>query len=129
MRTRLLNLLLIPAFLMVRMEWGVDFTSFVFEAVLAVFTGPGTIIGNLTHPIVGGGLIGLILLVWRVARPEASGWLTRVAVLILSPVPLIVLGTGLAGGRWVMVASSAPYVALAVMAWRDTHAKPSSRVN
>lgn len=119
MPTRLLNLLLIPAFLMVRMEWGANFTSFVFEAVGAVFTGPGTVAGNLMHPIVGGGLIGLILLGWRAARPESSRWLTRVAVLILSPVPLIVLGSGLAAGRWVMVASAAPYVALAVLAWID----------
>lgn len=129
MQTRLLNLLLIPAFLIVRMEWGEGFSSFVYEAVVAVFTGPGTVLGNLMHPIVGGGLIGLICLAWRVAQPEASRWLTRIAVFILSPVPLIVLGTGLAASRWAMVASSVPYVALAVLAWRDASVRGASRVN
>lgn len=129
MQTRLINLLLIPAFLIVRMEWGKGFSSFVYEAVGVIFTGPDGVLNNLMHPIVGGALIGLLCLAWRAARPEASRWLTRVAVLILSPVPLIVLGTGLAAGRWAMVASSVPYVALAVLAWRDTRLKAASRVN
>lgn len=118
MATRLLNLALIPAFLIGYMEWGGGNSGFVYDAALAVFTGPGSFWQNLVHPIIAAALIGLILVVIRAARPTSSRWLIRAAVLVLAPMPILIFGIGAASANWPMVGSTLPFFVLAVIAWR-----------
>ncbi len=118
MATRLLNLALVPAFLIGYMEWGGGNSGFVYDAALAVFTGPGSLWQNLVHPIIAAALIGLVLVALRIARPTSSRWIIRAAILVLAPMPLLIFGIGAASANWPMVVSALPFFALAVITWR-----------
>lgn len=116
---RLINIGLLLAFGICYMEWGLDKSTFVFQAEYEILTKKEGFWQNMTHPIILAGLIGQLLLVWCAFQKTPNKKLNWLGIIILSPVVLLLLIAGLLSLRVGMILSTLPFVVLTVLFWRN----------
>ena len=114
MTLRLINIGLILSFFTGYMEWGQGQTAFVFDAARTIFSEADNLLSSLTHPLIISGLAGLLILLYCAIRQEPWRRLNTIGILILSPVVLLILLSGALSGNIKSIASTLPFLGLAV---------------
>ncbi|HNL40093.1 MAG TPA: hypothetical protein PKH43_13180 [Saprospiraceae bacterium] len=109
------------------MEWGGGNSSFVFQSEYQIFTQSASWRDNFAHPIILAGLLGQLLLLYAAFKKTPSVKLTWAGILILSPVVLLIFLAGALSMNWKMVLSVLPFLALAVMFWRNNRKQMAGR--
>lgn len=112
---RLINIGLTLSFFTGYMEWGQGNSAFVFDAARAIFTESDNLLSSLTHPLILSGLAGLLILLYCAIRQEPNRRLNTIGILILSPVVLLILLSGGLSGNVKSIASTLPFLGLAVV--------------
>lgn len=127
MNNRLINIGLVLAFFICYMEWGGGNSSFVFQSEYQIFTQSASWRDNFAHPIILAGLLGQLLFLYAAFKKTPSVKLTWAGILILSPVVLLIFLAGALSMNWKMVLSVLPFLALAVMFWRNNRKQKAGR--
>lgn len=126
MKLRLINIGLLLAFSLCYMEWGQGNSSFVFQTQYMLFSEWDKLWSSLTHPLILTGLIGQLLLLYCAFKSAPNRTVNTIGILILSPVVLLTLLAGALSVNLKMIASTLPFLALAVVYFlrfrKDKHA-------
>lgn len=112
---RLVNIGLLFTFSICYLEWGGGNSSFIFEAEYELFRKTDKLLSSLTHPLILGGLIGQILLLYSIFSKKPKRILNTIGILILSPVVLLAFLAGALSLNFKMIAAALPFIVLSVI--------------
>lgn len=112
---RFINIGLLLAFSLCYMEWGQGNSSFVFQTQYMLLSERDKLWSSLTHPLIITGLIGQLLLLYCAFKSTPNRTINTIGILILSPVVLLTLLAGALSGNIKMIASTLPFLVLAVV--------------
>jgi hypothetical protein len=117
--TRLLSLGLVLAFSCLYMESREGVGEFVFQIEYDLLSKSGGLLGTLLNPLVFAVLGAQLLLFYCAVRATPNQKLNRVAILIISPIVVIVLLGGILSSNIRMILSTVPFAVIATALWRQ----------
>jgi len=112
---RFINIGLLLAFSICYLEWGGGNSSFIFQAEYELFSSRDKLLSSLTHPLILGGLVGQILLLYSAFKKEPNRRLNSIGILMLSPVVVLAFLAGVLSLNFKMIAAALPFIVLAVI--------------
>lgn len=118
--------LLAVAFLICRMEWGLNNSAFVFDLFRELFRSPQHTIETLTHPVVLAGFLGLGLLIYGAVAPRPRRALVMAGILLPGLVAALLLLVGSLSGRLTVILLCLPYLVGAVVLGRIIWRSPAA---
>lgn len=110
----LLNLGLLLSFMGCYFEWGQGNHAFMYELVYELLRPKDSFWSSFAHPLVLGGLVGLLALCYAIYKKTPQRKITLIGIIALSPVVFMVLLAGALSANWKMVVSTLPFAALAI---------------
>lgn len=116
MKSKIINFLLIISSLFGYLEWGGNMHSFLFEAELAIISKLLTNTGSVLHPLTVLPLIGQIILLFTLFQKIPSRKLTYLAIAGLGCLIGLMFVIGLISLNYKIIASTAPFIFLTVVA-------------
>lgn len=123
--TRFLILLLLLSSLFGYLEWGQGSHTFLFQAEVELFRQLFRDPASAVHPFTVLPLLGQILLLLALLRPQPSRALVYAGIAGIGLLLVLMLAIGLMQGNIRILASTLPFVILAVLTIRQMRRMPS----
>jgi len=124
MNKKLLNLLLILTSLAGYLEWGRDQSMFLFQMEAELFAKALREPGSVIHPFTVLPVLGQLALLWTVFQRTPSRLLTYAGMAGLGLLLGLMFVIGLMTGNMKILASTAPFLVVAVITVRAHRARP-----
>lgn len=109
-----LNLALLIAFLLCYTEWGKGQSMFIGGALIQLLVVKPKA-ENFLHPVILSGLAGILLFLYCAFSKRSTKWLNHLAVLSCGLVVLLFLVVGIAARNPKIIASTLPFLVLALV--------------
>ena len=115
---RIVNGLLIVAFMLGYLEWGANNHAFIFQAIIPLFTSMPNDLTGLFNPAVLIPLVGIILLLTSLFQREPNRKFTLAGLACLTTFMIFLLFIGVLSLNWKITLSSVPFLVLAIFSLR-----------
>ncbi|HMR58355.1 MAG TPA: hypothetical protein PLM56_09420 [Cyclobacteriaceae bacterium] len=115
---RIVNGLLIVAFMLGYLEWGANNHTFIFQVIIPLFTSMPNDLAGLFNPAVLIPLVGFILLLITLFQQEPNRKFTLAGLACLATFMIFLFFIGVLSLNWKIILSTTPFLIIAIISLR-----------